>query len=71
VISFRNDDPPSVTHDIDLKSPDGSSVIVDHDVIPGGQSTQYQFEALEPGTYPFFCSVHPSVPAMNGTLTVQ
>lgn len=71
VINFRNDDPATVTHDIDLKSPDGSSVIVDHDTVPGGQSTQYSFDALEPGTYPFFCSIHPTVPSMNGTLTVQ
>ena len=71
VIAFKNDDAPSVTHDIDLKSPDGSSVIVDHEPIPGGQLAQYQFEGLEPGTYPFFCSIHPTVPSMNGTLTVQ
>lgn len=71
VIAFTNDDPSSVTHDLDIKSPDGASVIQDTDPIPGGQSTQYTYEALEPGTYPFFCSIHPTVPAMNGTLTVQ
>jgi cytochrome c oxidase subunit II len=71
VINFRNDDSASVTHDIDLKSSDGASVIKDQPVIPGGQETQYSFDALEAGTYPFFCSIHPTVPSMNGTLTVQ
>ena len=71
VIDFRNDDAPSITHDIDLKSIDGGSVIKDHEPIPGGDETQYSFEALPPGAYPFFCSIHPTVPNMNGTLTVQ
>lgn len=71
VIAFTNNDPASVTHDIDIKSPDGGSTIQDTTPIPGGQQTQYSYEPLEPGTYPFFCSVHPTVPSMNGTLTVQ
>lgn len=70
VIDFTNDDPESITHDIDIKGGDGA-VIQDTETIPGGQSTQYTYEPLAPGTYPFFCSIHPSVPAMNGTLTVQ
>ena len=71
VIHFKNDDAPSITHDIDLKSSDGGEVIQDHQPIPGGQETQYTFDPLPAGQYPFFCSIHPSVPNMNGTLTVQ
>jgi cytochrome c oxidase subunit II len=71
VIHFENQDAAAITHDIDVKSPDGSSVIQDQDPIPGQDETDYTFEPLAAGTYPFFCSIHPSVPAMNGTLTVQ
>jgi cytochrome c oxidase subunit 2 len=70
VIQFRNEDAPAIPHDLDIKGPDGS-VIADTEPIPGGEETQYSYEPLEPGTYPFFCSIHPTVPAMNGTLTVK
>ena len=59
----------AITHDIDIKD-GGGQVIVDQDTIPGGQETQYSYDALEPGTYTFFCSIHP-IPQMTGTLTVQ
>lgn len=70
VIAFDNQDVPAITHDIDIKDASGA-VIQDQPTIPGGQQTQYTFDPLPAGTYPFFCSIHPSVPAMNGTLTVQ
>jgi plastocyanin len=69
-IFFQNDDPASVPHDVDLRSGDGSQVLKDQPTIDGGTSQAYQYEALEPGTYQYFCSVH-SVPAMTGTLTVK
>ncbi len=70
-ITFRNDDPATVTHDIDVRQSDGTTVVKDQPTIPGGQSTQYQYDPLPAGTYQFICSVHPTVPAMVGTLTVQ
>lgn len=69
-IFFENQDPASVPHDVDLRSADGSQLLKDQPTINGGTSQAYQFDALQPGTYEYVCSVH-SVPAMTGTLTVQ
>ena len=70
VIDFKNDDVASITHDVDIRQSDGTTVVKDTEPIPGGQSTQYTYEPLPAGTYTFICSIHP-VPAMTGTLTVQ
>jgi plastocyanin/uncharacterized membrane protein len=69
-IFFRNEDPASVPHDVDIRSADGSQLVKDQPTINGGTSQAYQYDALQPGTYEFRCSVHP-VPAMTGTLTVK
>jgi plastocyanin len=69
-IFFKNEDPPSVPHDVDIRSSDGSQLVKDQPTINGGTSQAYQYDALQPGTYEFRCSVHP-VPAMTGTLTVK
>ena len=69
-IFFKNDDPASVPHDIDLHSADGSQLIKDQPTINGGTSKAYEYDALQPGTYEYQCSVHP-VPAMTGTITVK
>lgn len=71
VIDFKNDDPATITHDVDIKSPDGSSVVADQTAIAGGTSASYTYQPLAAGTYQYFCSVHPGVPAMTGTLTVK
>jgi cytochrome c oxidase subunit 2 len=71
VIDFKNDDPGSITHDVDIHAADGSTVVANQEPIAGGTERQYQYEALPAGTYQFFCSVHPGVPGMIGTLTVQ
>lgn len=70
VIDFKNEDPATVTHDIDIHREDGS-LLQGQEPIPGGQTAQYTYEALPAGTYKYVCSVHPAVPAMNGTLTVK
>ncbi|HEY3187244.1 MAG TPA: cupredoxin domain-containing protein, partial [Solirubrobacteraceae bacterium] len=67
-IFFENQDPASVPHDADLKSADGSQVLKDQPTINGGQSQAYQYDALQPGTYEYQCSVHAN---MTGTLTVK
>jgi plastocyanin len=69
-IFFKNDDPASVKHDVDLHSADGSQLIKDQPTIDGGTSQSYQYDALQPGTYQYICSVH-SIPAMTGTITVK
>lgn len=68
-IQFRNEDPPGVPHDIDIRDGSGA-VLSDEATIDGGQSVVYQFDPLEAGEYVFICSVHP-IPAMTGTLTVR
>ena len=70
VIAFKNDDPASITHDVDIKDA-GGTVVANEEPIPGGTTTQYTFDPLPAGTYQFFCSVHPGVPGMMGTLTVK
>ncbi len=71
VIDFKNEDVASVTHDIDIRQSDGTTVVQDQAPIPGGQASQYSYTPLAAGSYTFICSVHPTVPAMRGTLTVQ
>ena len=69
-IFFENEDPASVPHDVDIRSADGSQLVQDQPTINGGTSQAYEYNALQPGSYEFRCSVHP-VPAMTGTLTVK
>ena len=69
-IFLDNQDGPSIPHDIDLRKEAGGEALKDQPTIPGGQSQAYQYDALQAGTYQFFCSVH-AVPAMTGTLTVK
>jgi cytochrome c oxidase subunit 2 len=67
VIEFKNDDPSSITHDIDIRDSSGT-VVANQDTIPGGTTKDYSYTPLAAGTYTFFCSIHPN---MTGTLTVQ
>jgi plastocyanin len=69
VIDFRNNDPSALTHDIDIRESDGTTVVQDQPTIPGGQEKQYAYEPLAAGSYKFICSIHPA--SMSGTLTVQ
>ena len=71
VIKFTNQDDPNTNHDVDIHGLDGTSVVVDQKDIPGGTTADYQYAGLPPGTYQFFCSVHPTIANMTGTLTVQ
>lgn len=70
VIDFKNEDVASITHDIDIRQSDGTTVVQDQAPIPGGEDAQYTYDPLPAGSYTFICSIHP-VPAMTGTLTVQ
>lgn len=67
VIAFKNDDPGSITHDVDIRDSAGT-VVQSQDTIPGGGSANYEYKPLAAGTYTFFCSVHSN---MTGTLTVK
>lgn len=69
-IDFANNDVPGVTHDVDIRATDGTTVIADEEVVNGGGSVAYQYQPLAAGSYVFICSIHP-VPSMTGTITVK
>jgi len=68
-IKFVNQD-AGIDHDVDIRDAAGKAVIQDEPHTPGGQTSLYQYTALQPGTYTFICSVHPIGP-MTGVLTVK
>ncbi len=67
VVNLTNAD-PAAPHDFAIRggNPDGSDWQGDPDA-PGGGSAVYQPPPLAPGTYEFYCSIHPN---MVGTLNV-
>jgi plastocyanin len=69
-IVLRNEDAPTVPHDIDIRTGEGGDVLQEKPNTEGGTSSTYEYTPLAAGTYQFFCSVHP-IPAMTGTLTVE
>jgi cytochrome c oxidase subunit II len=69
VIDFKNQDPAGVSHDVDIRQSDGTTVVVDQQTTDGGKEAQYQYQGLPAGTYTFICSIHPSI--MHGVLTVK
>jgi plastocyanin len=68
-IFLTNQDPPGTSHDVELRSKDGS-VLKSQPPTNGGASQAYHYDALQPGDYVYICSIHP-IPAMTGTLTVK
>ncbi len=68
-IHFLNKD-AGVTHDVDIRKADGTTVVVDNPLVQGGAEATYTIAGLPAGTYKFICSVHP-IPNMTGTLTVK
>jgi plastocyanin len=69
-LDFDNQD-PSVQHDIVIATgPDGSGqVLFDGTVVTGPTTVSYAVDALDPGTYAFYCKIHPTT--MKGTLTAE
>jgi cytochrome c oxidase subunit II len=65
-IHFTNKD-NATQHDVEIKNPDGT-VAFKGDLITGPADTTYDVPALKPGSYPFVCTVHPT---MTGTLTAK
>jgi mono/diheme cytochrome c family protein/plastocyanin len=66
VIDFDNQD-PSTPHNIQIKDSSGA-VKFQGDTFNGVATRPYDVPALPAGTYPFTCTVHPT---MTGTLTAQ
>jgi plastocyanin len=70
-IDFANQD-PSVQHDVVIATgpPDGSSqILFDGAVVTGPTTVSYAVDPLDPGTYAFYCKIHPTT--MTGTLSVE
>jgi plastocyanin len=65
-IAFVNKD-AGIPHNLAIKNTAGNEVFKG-DIINGVVTKVYQVPALDAGTYPFACSVHPG---MTGTLTVK
>ena len=69
-IDFKNQDPPGVPHDIQIRKQDGKTIVEEQKTTDGGAETTYSYQPLPAGTYVFICSIHP-IPGMTGTLTVK
>ncbi len=67
-IAFHNRS-PSVPHDVSIASEGLVDVFFEGKVVTGPADVTYRVKALDPGTYVFYCKVHPT--AMNGTFIVQ
>ena len=65
-IAFDNQD-ANVPHDVDIRDA-ANTVVLDSAVFNGPAVEEIPVDALEAGSYTFFCSVHPS---MTGSLTAQ
>jgi len=69
-ITFTNADAPGVTHDVDIRAEDKTTVVQDQEVTNGGAASTYSYTGLPAGAYVFICSIHP-IDLMTGTLTVK
>jgi plastocyanin len=70
-LDFDNQD-PGTQHDVVIATgpPGGSSqVLFDGAVVTGPTTVAYAVDALDAGTFHFYCKIHPTT--MTGTLTVQ
>jgi plastocyanin len=65
-IAFENND-QATQHNVEIKKSDGTDAYKG-EIFAGVATRIYQVPALPAGTYPFNCSVHPS---MTGTLTLK
>ncbi|HEV2755816.1 MAG TPA: cupredoxin domain-containing protein [Actinomycetota bacterium] len=66
-LEFENNDP--VQHNVAIYEDDSAAVsLFKGDIIEGGDSTTYEFDAPPKGEYYFRCDVHPD---MDGTVVVE
>jgi len=65
-LDFVNED-AAIPHNIEIKD-GGGNVIFKGEIVTGVKTATYKVPALQPGQYPFLCTVHPT---MTGTATVQ
>jgi plastocyanin len=68
-VHFENRDVSSVRHNVAVYTDESAvEAIFQGEIIPGGTSIDYEFEAPDKGEYFFRCDVHPG---MNGTVVVE
>jgi hypothetical protein len=65
-LDFVNED-AAIPHNIEIKD-GGGNVIFKGEIVTGVKTATYEVPALQPGQYPYLCTVHPT---MTGTATVQ
>lgn len=65
-LTFNNQD-SGIPHDVQIKDAAGAEVFKT-DILTGPTQKSYDVGPLQPGSYPFVCTIHPN---MTGTLTVQ
>jgi plastocyanin len=66
-IEFDNQD-PNVPHNVDIEAEGQTTPLFEGELITGVAKATYSVDPLDPGTYQYFCKVHPTT--MKGTLTV-
>lgn len=70
VIRFTNAEVAGIPHVVDIRRQDGTSLIEEQRVVPGGTAMDYAYPPLRAGDYVFMCRIHP-IPSMTGTLRVR
>jgi plastocyanin len=65
-IEFVNND-ANIPHNVEIFD-SARNVVFLGEIFNGIETRVYQVPALEPGAYPFICTVHPN---MTGTITAQ
>jgi plastocyanin len=69
-LTFANRD-PLLPHDVTARddAPDGTPLFASVTITGGKEMPVDRADALDPGSYAFYCAIHPA--QMNGTLTVS
>ena len=71
VISFKNEDPATISHDIDIREGPGGQVLQDQAAITGGKSADVQLRPAAGGDLPVLLLIPSGRARDEGTLTVQ